>query len=275
MQHILVPTDFSDYARNAFDYALQLAKKLNSSLTVYHACQVPASGIHRPPPSIIEQEKQTIIHEARRKLRSICGQAENEGAECSYEVAVSPVCEGITEMAKLKNATVIVMGTMGASGIAKWLFGSCTASVMQTSEIPVLAIPQKALYREIERIVFATDYRDSDFGFIGKLVKLASDLGSELALLHVQTEEGEFRSEALFKSFREKVTTAFDYGRLSFHLLEKGDVIQAINNFSISYKADIISMATSRKSLFERIFSKSMTMEMAYATEIPLLAFHS
>lgn len=276
MQHnILVPTDFSDNARNALDYALQLAKKLGSTITVYHACQIPTSGIHRPAPSIIEQEKQTTLLECRRKLKSLCKKASETGTGCFIEINIAPVHEGIMEVSRQTGAGMIVMGTRGGGGLSRWLLGSTTADIIQNSPIPVLAIPRNARYRHIEKIVFATDYHDSDFGFIGGLVQLASELGAELSLLHVQTESGEFRSVALFDSFRNKIRDLFDYKGISFHLLENEDVVSGINKFANNYEANIISMATSRKSLFDRIFSKSVTREMAYLTKIPLLAFHS
>ncbi len=275
MKHIFVPTDFSENAQNAFDYALHLAKKYHSSITLYHACQIPASSVHRPAPSIIEKEKQAIIIETRDKLRSICQKSMDSGIFCNIELSVSPVSEGITATSEKTGAELVIMGTTGASGISKWLFGSTTAEVIQNSVIPVLAIPIKTTYRPIEKIVFATDYRDSDFKFIGKLINLASLFQSELRFLHVQTEEGEFRSEALFDSFRRKVNALFDYRKTYFHLTEKEDVVDAINNFANYYGADLISMATSKQTLFGRIFSKSITREMAYITKIPLLAFNS
>ena len=275
MKHIIVPTDFSENAQNAFDYALHLAKKYKSSITVYHACQIPTSSVHRPAPSAIEQEKQNILNETRQKLKTICEKSRGTGIYCNIEMSVSPVSEGITATSEKTGADLIVMGTLGASGISRWLFGSTTADVIQNSVIPVLAIPKKATYRPIEKIVFATDYRDSDFIFISKLVNLASVFQSELRILHVQTEEGEFRSEALFDSFRRKVNTLFDYRKTCFHLIEKEDVVDAINNFANDCGADLISMATSRRNLFDRIFNKSMTREMAYITKIPLLAFNS
>jgi nucleotide-binding universal stress UspA family protein len=275
MRQIIVPTDFSENASNAIDYALNLAKVYHSSLTIYHACQLPTSSIHRPAPSFIEQEKQTIIKETRQKLKAICHKYREYGVICNTEMSISPVFDGIIDASEKTGADLIVMGTKGSSGLSRWLFGSQTADVIQNSLIPVLAIPGQAKYRPVNKIVFATDYRDSDFDFIRKLVKLAARFGSELHILHVQTEEGEFRSEALFEYFRNRVKSVFDYGKIHFHLAEKENVVAAINSFATGCEAEMISMATSRRNLFERIFSRSMTREMAYITKIPLLAFNT
>jgi nucleotide-binding universal stress UspA family protein len=275
MQNILVPTDFSANAKNALDYAIQLSKDIGSSVTIYHACQIPASPVHRPKPSIVEQEKRIIVLEARRKLKLISDRARETGAVCFTENSVSTAPEGILEMAKQTGAGLIVMGTSGVSGIPAGLFGSSTAEVIQNSDTPVLAVPKTASYNTIEKIVFATDYRNSDFEFIRKLVDVATIFKSELSILHIQADEREFRSEALFESFREKVRSSFDYNRISFHLIEKAGVINAISTFADNYGANIISIATSGKELFDRIFNKSITKEMAYIAKIPVLSFNS
>lgn len=275
MRHILVPTDFSDNARNALEYALQLSAKLHCPVTIYHACQVPTSSSYRPAPSVMEQEKKMVILETGNKLSKLCEEITAKGYKCSTKMTVSGIYEGIASIAGETGADLIVMGTTGASGLTKWLFGSTTADVIMNSTTPVLAVPEKAAYRKVEKIVFATDYKDSDFIFIGKLINLASYLDSEIGLLHIQTEEGEFRSEALFTSFKERVRSTFSSEKISFHLLEKENIVEAINRFSNEYGADIISMATSRKNLFDRIFNKSLTREMTFITEIPLLAFTS
>ncbi len=275
MQQIIVPTDFSEIANNALDYAVNLAKVYSIKVTIYHACQIPALSIHRPAPSSKEQEKLTLLRESRQKLRSLCARAREKGIYCSIEQSISPVYDGIVDASEKTGADLIVMGTSGGAGLSGWLFGSKTADVIQNSVIPVLAIPKEATYRPIKTIVLATDYQDSDFAFISKLIKLASLFASELKILHVRTEEGESRSEALSGSFRSKISSSTDYGKISFHLTEKDDAISAINRFVTECDAEMISMASSRRNLFNRIFCKSITGEKAYFTEIPLLAFNT
>lgn len=39
-QHLLVPTDFSEYANHALDYAIELANRLQARLTLLHVVQL-------------------------------------------------------------------------------------------------------------------------------------------------------------------------------------------------------------------------------------------
>ncbi len=49
------------------------------------------------------------------------------------------------------------MGTHGSSGITEIILGSNTASVIEKSTVPVLAIPHKAVYNGINNLVYAYD----------------------------------------------------------------------------------------------------------------------
>ena len=42
MQNILVPIDFSPVSENALKYAVQLAKKSNGRIYLYHSVEIPA-----------------------------------------------------------------------------------------------------------------------------------------------------------------------------------------------------------------------------------------
>lgn len=275
MQQIIVPTDFSENANNALDYAVNLAKVYRSKVSIYHACQIPVSSVHRQAPSSLEQEKLTLIRESRHKLKSLCVRAREKGIYCNIELSISAVYDGIIDASEKTGADLIVMGTSGATGLSGWLFSSKTADVIQNSVIPVLATPKEATYRPIKKIVLATDYHDSDFTFINKLIKLASLFGSELKILHVHSEEDKIRSEALLVSFRNKISSSSDYGKITFHLTEKDDVVSAINSFATECDAEMISMTSSRRNLFNRIFCKSISGKKSYITEIPLLAFNT
>jgi nucleotide-binding universal stress UspA family protein len=72
--------------------------------------------------------------------------------------AVQPetrLLQGITEaeivrFARASGYDLIVMGTHGRTGIARFLLGSVAARVVQTAECPVLTVKREALHGEME-----------------------------------------------------------------------------------------------------------------------------
>ena len=69
MKTILVPTDFSDAARNASEYAIAYAKEFQYKVILYHAYHLPiASGTEEPlivmvDPLVLEKEHLTRLKE--------------------------------------------------------------------------------------------------------------------------------------------------------------------------------------------------------------------
>jgi len=49
-QHILVPTDFSEYADYALDYAIELAKTFQARLTVLYVLHLSSLALGEAPP---------------------------------------------------------------------------------------------------------------------------------------------------------------------------------------------------------------------------------
>jgi len=48
--------------------------------------------------------------------------------------------DGIGQLAALKNANLIVMGTHGRSGLNRWMLGSVAERVLRESLVPVLTV---------------------------------------------------------------------------------------------------------------------------------------
>src|SRR6185503_6938352 len=70
------------------------------------------------------------------------------------------VVEEILDVAKSIKADLIVTGTHGVSGTEK-LFGSNTSNLISKSNIPVMAIPKGYRYKTIDKIIYASDLRNT------------------------------------------------------------------------------------------------------------------
>jgi nucleotide-binding universal stress UspA family protein len=77
MKHILVPTDFSDDARNASHYAAHLAEKFKASLTLLHAYMLPTPVSEVPYVMINAEEMQRENEEIARVEAEKLGSAYN------------------------------------------------------------------------------------------------------------------------------------------------------------------------------------------------------
>ncbi|MBL7872548.1 MAG: universal stress protein [Cyclobacteriaceae bacterium] len=271
---ILIPTDFSKNAKRAIDYALLLAAATKSSITLVH---VYGSAVTRKNLSypLIQDEIASQVKVANKKLTELCSEiSDDKIIPCKQKVMVGEIVEEITNEAKVNKADMIIMGTQGASGIEKILFGSKTTSVIEKAPCPVLAIPQGAAIALPKRIVFATDYHDSDMRTLKSLTNLVERLNAELMILHVSKEK--LKSERdLIEQFSKAVAKETGSQQPFYYVMSHEDTQKGIDLFVDSSGADMLALSTRKRSIFEKILDSSLTKKMAYQSRLPLLAFQS
>lgn len=276
MKTIIVPTDFSDNAMHALRYACMLNVKLNGKIILFHSYALPVLAIDMPyeimPPDD-ELKKVSLIALNNQKHQIL---AEFPGMKFETLVDAGFAEDGITNMARTKEADFLIMGTQGASGLREALIGSITASVMEDTSCPVIAVPEKATINRLNKIVFATDYALSDFENISKVTEIAKPFNAEIILLHVSSGELDKAYEfAAIETFKENVKEENKYENISFKLLDSRDILDGLNFYLDEIKADLLVMSMHHRTFFQKMFNRSKTKRMAFHTHIPLLAFHA
>lgn len=147
IKHILVPTDFSEAASHALDYALSLARTFQAKIYLMHVYEpiVYYSDAPMGMPDLIELE-QNIRVVAERSLQNILDKQikarESEFGVITVETILmlgKPFVE-IIQAAKEKNADLIVLSTHGRSALEHILLGSVTEKVVRKAHCPVLTV---------------------------------------------------------------------------------------------------------------------------------------
>lgn len=138
---ILVPSDFSEHAMFAVDYALELARRYNASITLVHVHDVV---LYTLPdglmlyPAVAMAELDTTLHTKLRLLKESLEQ--RDFPRVDTELARGPAAPGIVRCAAEGGYDLIVLGTHGRTGIAHALIGSVAERVVRTAPCPVLTI---------------------------------------------------------------------------------------------------------------------------------------
>jgi nucleotide-binding universal stress UspA family protein len=272
---ILVPTDFSKNASNALHYAIALAKKENSKLILLHAFRIsyPTSEISIP---VVIEEVSEIQKESEEKLMKLCNEiSKKKKIKCEFICKEGLAMDVVLETSKKKRPSFIVMGTKGASGIKEIILGSNTAKIIEKSNCPVIAVPESASFKGIKKILFATNYKESDIAALKKLVEIAKDFNSNLSILHVANEEYTKEAEkGLMQLFIKAVSQKIKYSKITYQIKYGKSLEKVMQNYIKKESPDIIAMSTLRRNLIEKLFGISITKKMAYHTKVPLLAFH-
>jgi len=138
-ERILVATDFSDGSQQALEYALRIAEKFGSELTLVHSWDAPnyayATDLYLPTDMLVRIERAAVerLEQATTELK-----ARFPGAK-SLLRSGSPweqILGGATDV----KADLIVMGTHGRRGFERALLGSVAEKVVRMSRVPVLTV---------------------------------------------------------------------------------------------------------------------------------------
>lgn len=275
MKTILVPTDFSKNADNALDYAVQIAKKTNSKIILLHVFYIAYYSYDSQMDFMTEQSFY-IQENTKNNLVKLCDRIKQTfGVECDYISKEGFVVDSIISVAEEEDADMIIMGTKGASGLKKVLMGSNTAKVIGRTSCTLIAVPEKASYSGIQKIVYATDYNRSDVNSIKLLVEFAEIEHAEIKIIHVVDGENKYEYEDVFlKKFEEKVKKKINYKDISCQLVFGTDVEKKLEQYLKKESVNFLGISTKNRNLFKRFFGKSITRKLVYHTKIPLIVFH-
>ncbi len=276
MKRILVPTDFSPTAERAFRVAMDISKKTNGTVILYHA--------HKPEKSeflISTEEKEQYTQQTETNLLKKLQRLKKKVTDGTNEVPVStivgrtPVVDNILGFAEYNHIDMIVMGTQGASGLRKTIIGSVASKVTDNADIPVLLVPEKYAWQEPKRFVYASNYVHSEKKALSQFLALANLYNAKVTVIHfvnayLNLEEKE-KERTAFDTYAFYLNKEFKNSELNYKLLESDSVIESMEKLDKKIPFDIFAMVRRNKGFYEKFFLGSFTKNMAYITKQLLL----
>ena len=270
---ILIPTDFSEVANNALQYAIQLAKKTQAEIHILYVKNIPI--MDNSFPNNVYQTYMIEVDEFTKKSFEDLTSKFFKNAEVKFKThtAFGFIQDEIQDFSEKNEIDLIVLGTTGASGIQEILIGSNAASVAANSAIPVLIIPPTSNFEEIIHLVYATDYNEPEFPAVSRLAYFANLYDADVSILHVKSDyDNFFDAEHNFFS-RNKNAPEFKKWKI-IKLPKDGSIIESINTFITNNHSNMIVMAKHNRNFFDKLFHISLSKKMAYHTKIPLLVLN-
>jgi nucleotide-binding universal stress UspA family protein len=143
IEKIMVPTDFSDAALQALDYAIDLARPIDAELIVLFVVEPAYHGMGSDlysgsmDLSLVLEEQQRIGHE---QLSRLGRRLDKRAIRFRTLLETGTPHRIIAEVAEKSRADLIVMATHGRSGFSHLLMGSVTEKVIRTAPCPVLTL---------------------------------------------------------------------------------------------------------------------------------------
>ncbi len=142
VKKILIATDGSEYTKNAVEYGIDLAKNTEAKLYAIYVIDTAAFA-SIPMDAAWESMYELLKQEGDEATKYVADRAESEGLSVERLTIEGHPAEEIIKNADKNSVNLIVMGTLGKSGLDRFLLGSVAEKVVRISKIPVLVVRGK------------------------------------------------------------------------------------------------------------------------------------
>ena len=139
-QRCLVPVDFSENANQAVEYAIALASKLGSRVTLLHVIQLLPLGSGDMSVTVPYTYIQDLEADTTSRMQAYLERVTAAGLEGAMAVVHGAPFQEILETAKAQQIDLIIMGTQGRTGLQHVLMGSVAEKVVRLAPCPVLTV---------------------------------------------------------------------------------------------------------------------------------------
>ena len=275
MTKILFPTDFSKTAKNAYLYALTMARAIDAQIIVLHSFLLPLideSGI----PANFKEVFDTIALQNQERLDDHMRFLNKVASKRGFDdvVATSVLKSGdlhfaMEQVVEQEGIKLVVMGTSGTTGWFESILGSQTGDAIASLNVPVMSIPLGLKFAKIEIIGFANMYREKDFVALQRLCAMTAPFKSTIKSIFVKKPHSEVTQEQI--DAWESRSAGLN---VQFFVIPDNDVRETIDDFITSQNIDVLAMLTEKRGFFQELFNSSLTKKLSNKLDIPILAFH-
>lgn len=147
-KNILVPTDMSEGAEEALDYACELAQTFGATVHLLNVIGIPTLGVPELGVALTSTMIDSMVRDNQTALEELAARKRANATIGHVLLRTGDARDLICQAAKDVGADLIVMGTHGRRGVTRALLGSVTESVIRQAPCPVLTVRPHTVHHE-------------------------------------------------------------------------------------------------------------------------------
>lgn len=280
MKRILLPTDFSENAWNAIEFALSLFKNEQCDFFLLNAFQLGSSGLVTTMNRANETRLYQITKEESKSglqkvLKRITVQYDNPKHKFDILSRVSTLTSAIRQVVFDKDIDYIIMGTKGATGLKEVFMGSNAYKTIKNIDLcPIITVPDDFKHDTIETILFITGFEHTYHTYeIKPMIDMAKILDAKIKVLYL----GDINTlEPHQKTAHELIQKRLKGVNHELIILKKEKPINVTIKELVEENNDIgiVCMINYWHSFFEKITHERVIKKVAFNTKVPFLVMH-
>ncbi len=275
IRHIVVPTDFSETAQNAYQYALDLARFVGAKVRLVHIHQ---TGTDIGSALLFDGVSEELHYKQELLESWSLSGAQKVRVEKEQTLEVVPemingfVIDELRALSRRKETDLIVMGATGENKLLGRFLGGISSEVARKAFCPVLLVPRNSKFEPYTKVVYACNYQANEREILHRVVRLVERFKSELHLVHIVTgKEQAFKAQDLSAGSLQVLKLS----ALFLSRVANPDVLSGLIEYTDDQEAGLMVMNTVHRPFLEDTFRHNLTRDMAFHTHVPLLIMHA
>jgi nucleotide-binding universal stress UspA family protein len=270
MKTILIATDFSDAGRSAALYGTELARSFNAKVILFSAYQPVPLPVSEVPVVLNSADMRSTTEQQLESEKRII----NRSGSVAMEIACAEgaAAAAIMTVARERQADVIVAGMKADHKGLRKMFGSVVTTLARRTIIPLVVVPEKVRYTPITTIALAiaSDLEaSSDRHELNVLQELGATFNSKTYVVRVAANAIEHAYAS--KHLPVNAINVLKSFSPIYETIEHSAVAEGLNLFVRRYGVNMLALLPHKRSGLERFFYKSITREVVFEAQVPLL----
>jgi len=278
MNNFLVPIDFSETSKNAARYAAHISTLVpDAHLILYNVFDSLEYGSDSSPLGTDEEEdagRHAIMELALASVKTEISGITNARISLVAEES-NHFLDTLEKYVRKNNIQLIIMGITGATRLGQIFMGSNTLNLVKRSIVPVIIVPPHAHSQSAKNVMLLTDFKDVENTIPVDAVKNILNLfNPRLHIVNVDHEHYVQVTEE-YKGERAKLESMLSGYQPEFYFIRLFDFMDAINQFVVDNKIDLILTFPRKHSFLSNVFKTTNTTQLAYHSYVPIVAVHA
>lgn len=265
---IIVGTDFSKGSYVALELAVDIAKKIHADIQLIWVC--------REKMLYTDDQNNYVRNLATQKMDDLCEkyQPQLEGTTITPMIMQGKVAPMLAAQAEKANATMIVIGTNGASGFEKYWMGSTAVRIVQEATCPVLSIREGFnFHKSLERILVPLNMSTNSRQKLPVAVKMAKAFDAHIYLLGQYENNSQAQTVGIYMKQAETFLQKQNVAYTSETMLAKNLPEEALA-YADTINADLIIISTEQEQVLSSLFIGTNAQQFVHHSLIPILSVH-
>lgn len=271
MKRVILPTDFSDNSWKAMSYAAQLYSKTPCTFYILNTYTVP----HGYNDVGVIQDFEPLRESSEEGLKTFLTRfrelEHHDDTKFETISKFASLVDTIRDMEKKNPGEhIIVMGTRGVTGIGELFLGTMTSHVISNAQSPVICVPNSAEMNVPKNIMLAVDNDGVDRKEeVQPLLEIVDASEAVIRVVNVPVDE-----EALFGADLAEQFVIDHYlndVEHTYHSIEGDYKEDTLTKFAKANRMDLIAMIKRDRGFWKNLFHRSLTKNMSFRSDIPLL----